>query len=190
MEEIKKAADRHIKRNEAYDKIRDESGKHLRELGLHFRETMRNVALASGAVAAAAIASLNLVIPKSDILIISGSSLLLILSTLSFCYLLLSHWRESKSVMMFRRGTLTEMENLLNDFDLVLKGKLNLGMYLEREKTFENKGLHGYMQRDLSSDVTDDNIEIYSIIAFSLSMVLIIAGYLVPSIYPPFLRWF
>lgn len=184
--ELPDFAQRHLDRDSLYQEIRTETAKKIEELAERFRETLRNISVGLGAVGATGIASLGLPAPlKADFLALGGGLLLIIMSAVCFSYLLVTHWKESKLILKFRREKLNPIQNLLNEFDSTFRdGRLSKEEYLKHEAEWRNKGLEEYMRRDLEKDSTEDNIEIYLIVGIIVGIIMLVLSFLLPYLWP------
>ena len=181
--ELRRLAEKHLTRQKDYEEIRRESSKDVIEFSKQFKDSVRDLSLVSGGIAAAGLASLGIPVSKSAILVMHGSLLLLLLTSISFSYLLFVHWKEGRVVMRGRESILVPLEGVLNSFDGMLFHKtIPVGEYVEKEKAFEREILEKHT-RNSSADHTKDNIEIFLISAFVSGIVLIVMGFLSPLLF-------
>jgi|GEM_PF-5592844 len=167
-----------IKKSEPYRQAQGEISGMIRKsqewLVTEHQESTRNLAIVSGAIATFSLMLLDSFPGPS---LASGISLLLVVVMLCFAHIFARLDRGARAGLMYRKNFLRPMQELAENCMQFVKGKIEFGDWLERDKRFytaDHEALRNELQKlSADSDKLDYTIDvIFALFVVAISLVI------------------
>jgi Ca2+/Na+ antiporter len=187
-ENIKKIPEEIVKRRAGYVSLSASleekfNNQRIRVIESH-KDTIKNLALVSGAIATFSLMLLDSEVQKIQLLLVVGTVILLLSALASFLYLLLINEKVGRKVKNNEDLHFQPLDRILIKFEELLEDKVTVEQYLEFEKQMRNviRETRKNLIKSGRKDEVDRSDE-YVGGLFLLGMIFVMMGLILPYIF-------
>ena len=166
-------------RGKHYNKLSGEVGEILNELSRNviseYRESVRNLAIISGALASFSMLALTSDFVKEPTLLVIGIILLLVNVPLSFSHLFETLTQDTKGIMMLRKQGFKPMSDKAEESIKFIRGEMSEAEWMRGEKNFLTEGYDKFkktMSESRKKDVTYFDMVLLSVLALGTTFII------------------